>query len=79
MDTIEVGQHNPQPLPAPDYTIFCQDCKADYPLALSFNNTYWHIVDGKKERRCKASGMRKAYHDYRVKFISSPTVVTGKE
>jgi hypothetical protein len=65
----------------PDYKEFCPMCEQGpelWGLWLSPNGNYWHTVDGYPQHRCKASELRKAYHDYRMKYIDAPLIQACK-
>jgi hypothetical protein len=61
----------------PDYKQFCPYCGQieKYDIMQNLNGNWWHTINGYPQERCKASGMRKAYLDYRMKYIESPPLI----
>jgi hypothetical protein len=59
-------------------TLYGHDLNPIWGLWLSPNGNYWHTVDGYPQHRCKASELRKAYHDYRMKYIDAPLIQACK-
>jgi hypothetical protein len=58
-------------LEEPDYKQLCPYCEQTekYGIMQNLNGNWWHTIDNYPQERCKASGIRKAYQEYRLSYI----------